>query len=58
MTQHLGAPPRPWAGLASHRHAAPIPPAPPQATPARSQLTAIALVLGYLARKRLRLAAG
>ena len=53
MTQHLGAAPQPWAGLASHPHVALERPAPPQAMPARSELTAIAMVLGYLARQRL-----
>lgn len=50
MTQHLGLPPRPWAGLESHLHAVPQAPAPEPA--ARREVTAIALVLGYLARKR------
>lgn len=54
MTQHLGAPPRPWAGLESHLHTVPR----PQAPPAVPELTAVALVLGYLARKRLHPVAG
>ncbi len=52
MTQHLGAPPRPWAGLESHLHA--VPPRPD----ARREVAAVALVLGYLARKRGLAAAG
>lgn len=49
MTQHLGTPPRRWAGLESHLHPVPQPPA--QGYDARRDVAAIALVLGYLARK-------
>jgi hypothetical protein len=61
MTQHLGTPPRPWAGLETHLYAvseiARARKASNHATPdsemlRRRKLAKLSLVLGYLARKR------
>ncbi|MHB1204685.1 MAG: hypothetical protein ACYCZX_03880 [Rhodospirillaceae bacterium] len=55
MTQHLGTPPRPWAGLETHLYAvADHHPREHQDidTARRRRLAALSLALGYLARKR------
>ena len=54
MTQHLGTPPRPWAGLETHLYA--VSDRMPQnrdiEMARRRRLAALSLALGYLARKR------
>jgi hypothetical protein len=52
MTQHLGTPPRPWAGLETHLHAVPESQNEDGNTAQRRKLAALSLALGYLARKR------
>ena len=55
MTQHLGTPPRPWAGLETRLTAVPEDDA-HNHDPRRRELAAVSLVLGYLARRRSSLA--
>ena len=51
MTQHLGTPPRPWAGLETHLYAVSDQRSDVE-TARRRKLAALSLALGYLARKR------
>jgi len=53
MTQHLGHPSQPWAGLQTRLHVVPhLVSRGGQDDQARRDLAAVSLVLGYLARKR------
>ena len=58
MTQHLGTPPRPWAGLETHLYAVPAlrmactHKSQDAETARRRKLATLSLALAYLARRR------